>query len=339
MLRKKKVQLHIFSRASRNAILLADRNRARASEDSDEDSDEEEEEGDDGDDERSVQSDEEWPEDEDELDGDAKMPAVPANDSVVIRDNKLKLRLVCRLTDSRPGDLNSLNEAIGRSLRYLTHGRTGKRLGCKAICARFRVFVKSGLIRGETLRLFIVAYRADKLNKGNTTCHHSAKASTIRNTDDKVASVVESGVWFLTQGTGSAETMTNANGSRFDPDLMDGQDIVFVHVVYKRGKKGEGRAVKSRTTYRRKFWKTDLLTGIGFRGLTERFREGRGGGGGTQKGRVKARKFMDYELEVDKTVCIANPSNGTIEEGHHNNFFVVRARVVKKKKKGGEKKK
>jgi len=34
----------------------------------------------------SVQSDEGWPEDEDEdeLDGDAKIPAVPANDTVVI---------------------------------------------------------------------------------------------------------------------------------------------------------------------------------------------------------------------------------------------------------------
>ena len=55
----------------------------------------------------SVQSDEGWPEDEDEdeLDGDAKIPAVPANDTVVIRDNKLLLRLVCRLTNSRPGDL------------------------------------------------------------------------------------------------------------------------------------------------------------------------------------------------------------------------------------------
>ncbi|EJK64474.1 hypothetical protein THAOC_14785, partial [Thalassiosira oceanica] len=42
-----------------------------------------------------------------------------------------------------------------------------------------------------------------------------------------------------------------------------------------------------------------------------------------------AKKFLlDYELEVDKTVCNANSSNGSVYEGGHNNLFMVRVHAL-----------
>ncbi|EJK61090.1 hypothetical protein THAOC_18472, partial [Thalassiosira oceanica] len=300
---------------------------------------------DDADDDRSIRSDEGWPEDDDELDGndgDLKMPAaVPVNDkppspAEVIRDNKMSTRMFKFISSARPGDLVSLKKSIGKALHYLNNDRKGKRLGSKAICARFKTFVDSGLIRGETLRLFVDAYRSTKLNKGHRKVdgresHHSPSSEQIKCTDDLVTEWCENRGWFDVQAGGNANTRTNKDGSKFDPDDMDGKEIIFVQTVRVRGKKGMGPQEKSITHRDKRFRKDRYLPGIALPALTQRFREGKEEGAKTKK--AKAKKFLEYELEVDRTVCNANSSNGSVYPGGDNNLFVARVRIVKKKTK------
>ncbi|EJK62003.1 hypothetical protein THAOC_17404 [Thalassiosira oceanica] len=314
---RKNLDLHIFSRASRNALLLEDRIRARASATLDEDSDEEEEVEEEAADDVSVGSDLGWPEgdDDDDDDGDSKMPASLSNETNVVRDNKFALRLVCHLTNSTPGDKSSfVSVTLPRALHYLNHDRKGKRLGSKAICARFKTFVDAGLIRGETLRLFVEAYRSSKLNKGHRKVdgretHHSPSSEQIKCTDD-----LDQQRRFQVRSGRHARP-----GDHLRPDCSCAWE------------EGDGSTGKEHHTRRQALPEGQVPAGDRPPGTHPEVQEGKEEGAKTKK--AKAKKFLEYELEVDKKVCNANSSNGSVYTGGDNNLFVARVRIVKKKTK------